>query len=449
MLSHTRLALYICLAFLICLAPSVSKAAKGNNPSPRASQHHLVSFTCSIPQLETNVRAVGGSIDRIWDAIGVVRVSGLGSADAVLLGKQIGISVVERDIELQWVEGFTPGKNVAVQSSQRESASGDPSDAAFFPVQWNLEQINAESGWNSTRGHHNTRIGILSTGISPDHVDLRGRYDLTASINLSSSNPDNRSDYLDRHMQGTLLSALISSNSIGIASVAPDVTLVGIKIFNDEGRASISHIIDGLMYAAGEGNVDVINLSVDNGTIGQEFTALGEMFSVAVRHVISTGVVVVASVGNCDQKDSSPTFVNSLVSAGALVVGPTIRAVDGGYGPVACYADGETSIRLYAPGGARDCAQDSYNSIDDMVISALSPETARSMDLPSPDSWYVFSSGAGVSAAHVTGIAALVRTVACDASPHYVVTQLIRSVDRFADSRTGKGEVNAIFAATR
>lgn len=437
------------LLLLLLVIPTAGMACTVDSVpgSIRAADHHLVLFHGSVAEFERAVRAAGGSVDRVWAAIGVARVHGLSAQGASQLGGVSGIRAVHRDRDVQWLDGFSTGKTVAVQYApvMEGEAAGQPT---FASAQWNIEQIAANDARALTLGLRGTRVGILSTGISPEHIDLEGRYDLMASVNLSLTNPTDVRDYVDRHMQGSILSALIASNRVGMESIAPKVALVGIKVFSDDGRASIANIIDGIMYAADAARTDILLLGVDHGPTGPEFTPLMEMLNLAVRHAIDNGVFVVAAVGGCEDAMASASLGHAFSSAGALLIGASMRAADGGCGAVACYGGKQSSISLYAPGGGRDCPENSFGSISDMIVSALSPEVARRMELPQPDSWYVFSSSAGIAAAHVAGVAALLKSVSRDARPAAIVNQLIRSARQPDDGRR-HGELNASVAARR
>ena len=422
------------------------QAAAGTEPV-HAAKHHLVLFNGPVSELESAVMNAGATLDRVWAPIGVARVSGLSDAAAAGLAKTDGIRCVERDITMQWIDGFTPGRTVAVQYAPAEDGE-DAGRPTFASVQWNMTQIEAKSAQHVTRGTPGTRVAIISTGISPGHIDLQGRYDLKSSVNLSSSNPSDLRDFQDRHMQGTVLSALIASNSVGMESVAPNVTLVGIKAFGDDGRASFSNLIDAIMYAADAARADVIDIGVDHAPGDARHLPLMEMLNLAVRHAIDKGVFVVASVGNCRERDSSDAFARAFSSAGALMIGASLRSENGECGAVASYGGSTSEICLYAPGGGRSCADNTFGSISDMVVSALSPEVARRMDLPQPEAWYVFSSSAAIASAHVAGVAALLKSITGNASPASLVNRILRSAQQPKDP-SRRGELSASFAAKR
>lgn len=436
----------VALCCLFTIDTSVAMTTGHADQNRRAADHHLVRYTVTTSAFVEMIHKHDAEVDRIWDIIGVARVSGLTPEALDDLHCMSGIRTVQQDIDVKWIDDFTPGRSVAVQYAF-DAGAAIPAEPAFASIQWNIEQIAAGVPERIAAHGHPVRVGLLSTGISPQHIDLRNHFDLGASVNLSSSNPADRSDYLDRHMQGTILSALIVSNGVGVASITSDATVVGIKVLNDDGRATVANLIDGVMYAADEARVDIINLGIDHEGLGLMDKELAEILGMAVRHATERGVLVVAGVGDCDANASSFVLTQSLQAAGALLIGPSLPAEGEDCGAVACYAETTTSVKLYAPGGDRDCSDGSFRSISDMVISALSPEVAKARGYPQPDTWYVFSSSPGIASAHVTGVAALMKSRQPTAGPTALVDRLLHSARQPAAS-SRQGELHARYATS-
>ena len=88
---------------------------------------------------------------------------------------------------------------------------------ACFPFQWNMVVTRANAAWKVTKQGKNTLVCILDTGIDPTHIDLQGRVDLNKSVSFVATEPE----ITDFFFHGTAVSSLITSNGLGIASVAP------------------------------------------------------------------------------------------------------------------------------------------------------------------------------------------------------------------------------------
>ena len=86
--------------------------------------------------------------------------------------------------------------------------------------------------------------------------------------------------------------------------VAPEATLIGIKVLGADGSGSFSDVIAGINYGADQspsgGRCDVMNLSLGAGLFSG--TCDGDSAAVAANAAVDAGVVVVASSGNDNYK---------------------------------------------------------------------------------------------------------------------------------------------------
>jgi subtilisin family serine protease len=421
-------------------------AALQGDEDIRESSHFLATYHGDPQVVHASVISFGGSVDFIWPGIGVARLSGLSDRQAERLEHIPGIDLVLRDLSIRWVHALTTDGDYRVQASpdvlKRLGGSMPPE---FFDTQWALERIEAPEAWKITRGSSRVRVGVLDTGISPDHIDLAGLYDLSRSRNLSESNRADQNDYFDRHHHGTLVSALIASNGLGIAGVASSTTLVGVKVLDDNGEATFANIIAGIMYAVDDARIDIINLSLGGSAPGEHVQQLGSILQRAVDYAVRQGVLVIASAGNdgIDLHSRSLMISSPDDGRGALFVSATTEDDD----LLACYSNyGSNCIAIAAPGGAGNCDGDEADR-DEMVLSALAPAVARRLGLARPDSWYMYASGTSMATPLVTGVAALIKSVHPSASPAVITRMLLGSAKDIGasgrDRYFGGGLVNA------
>ncbi len=422
---YTAVTVLVIMASLayVSTAAAMSHGEQPERHNAISNATGLVAYHGSAEELTAAVSGAGATLRNIWPEIGLAAVSVPGGAANVILRNAPGIDAVVADRNVLWVEKLAPGRNIVVQSDPAPPADSKPESAEFYDIQWPLSQIGVEEAWKAGNQHTTTRVGLLDTGISPDHVDLNGKYDVTASINLSDSDPEDARDFIDRHYHGTYVSAIISSNNFGVAGIAPNVTLVGVKVLDDEGRASFSNLIAGIMYAVDEGRVDIINLSFGARELDASYAPLIEMLGKAVSYAGKKGVMIVASAGNDARSLEGGIALLHESASNVVLVGATGQADVAG-AKLACYSNYGDGVTLSAPGGIIDCSSGSFRNMSEMVISALSPAVARAMQLRNPDSWYVFSTGTEVAACHVTGVAAMLQSAACGRSPVELIARL-------------------------
>ncbi len=140
-------------------------------------------------------------------------------------------------------------------------------------------------------------VAVLDTGADIGHELLAGRiapggYDFVdddTDIADEASGLDLDGDGLadELHGHGTFVAGII-------ATVAPDASILPIRVLDSEGYANIFRVVQGIYYAIDQG-VDVINLSL--GTRSHNQILRG-----AVADAADAGIIVVAAVGDDDRE---------------------------------------------------------------------------------------------------------------------------------------------------
>lgn len=254
-----------------------------------------------------------------------------------------------------------------------------PNDVLYPDHQWNLPMIEAESGWNRTKGNDDVTIAVLDTGVDLDHPDLALR--LTDGYHALSEGDRPQDD----NGHGTHVAGIIAShtnNREGIAGITWFGQIMPIKVMGAEGSGASFDIAKGIMWAADRG-ADVINLSLGN----YEPSAVLEE---AIQYAYSKNAVIIAAAGN-DNTDQP-----SYPAAYPEVLG--ISAVD---------SAGERA---------------EFSNYGDYVdVTAPGVEIASTY----PGRQYAELSGTSMAAPHVAALAALVRSLHPDLT-NEAVTDIIK-----------------------
>ena len=118
-------------------------------------------------------------------------------------------------------------------------------------------------------------VGILDTGVDGSHPDIAPNFDKGLSRNFTvdvpavdgpcADEPDascNDPNDVDENSHGTHVASTVGSpiNGLGMAGVAPNVTLVNIRAGQDSGFFFLQPSVDALTYA-GDNGIDVANMS--------------------------------------------------------------------------------------------------------------------------------------------------------------------------------------------
>ncbi|RTR31151.1 peptidase S8 [Robertmurraya yapensis] len=174
--------------------------------------------------------------------------------------------------------------------------------------QWNLSAIQAEAGWDITKGDEHIIIAVIDTGVDLDHPDLRRRLTNGYNVLLNNNFPD------DDNGHGTHVSGIIASetnNHEGLAGVTWYNKIMPIKAMGAEGHGTTFDIAKGIYWAADHG-ADVINMSLGN---YQHSSLLKE----AIDYAYSKNVVLIAAAGNENtMQPSYPAAFPNVLSVAAV-----------------------------------------------------------------------------------------------------------------------------------
>lgn len=142
--------------------------------------------------------------------------------------------------------------------------------------QWGLEKIQIESAWPVSVGRKEIKVGVLDTGIDISHGDLNNCVDRTLSKSFLDANEMNEGiddyynplDYyndpfFDPEGHGTHVAGIIAANSnneYGIVGVAPNTSLVALKVADINGDMDPDDVAEAILYAE-ENDIEILNYS--------------------------------------------------------------------------------------------------------------------------------------------------------------------------------------------
>lgn len=392
-------------------APSLAVMAPA-----QPADHYVVLFDNGVPvDFSVEVERLGGAIgiEDDFEKLGARAVSGIDDADASRLARIGGVRSVTRDLMVQWIP---PVEEFALQEIEAGPSPGsdtdtDQSGAFFFNrFQWYLRVIEADKAWLSTSQGAGTSVAILDTGIDDNHSDTQGNVDLGRSTSVltpgsSPCGPGDEGSIADLNFHGTFVGAEVVSNGLGMGSVAPDATLIGVKVLNCLGSGSFTDVVSGIMHAADVG-ADVINMSlgavIDRSQPGAQ--ALLSFLQSGVDYAVDRGVVVVASAGNdglvFDDDDNGLIHIPSMLDD-VLSVGATAPVNQMQFDKPATYTNlGEEGVDVMSPGGDFVAG----GVIEDLILSACS---TQSLFFGCGPASYLIGSGTSFASPLAAGTAAV------------------------------------------
>ena len=331
---------------------------------------------------------------------------------------------------------------------------------------WGVRRVHADLAWKvGFTGSHKTVVAVVDTGIAWNHPDLKPNVVLAKCFTSEATcNPyPSLSDH-GTHVAGIIAGAFGGGAVVG---VGPNLALASYNIFEYVDECGICSYEDSrwsaMMDAADKGFA-VINVSQGatytlGGRGSNQIAAYRSAEKKVLDYVNRAGSIVVASAGNADINLSGPLLhlpgdASGYVNVGATAIRPRPRYGAATYDVRAYYSNYGAPLTLSAPGG--DCgANDSCDPIQEDWLEYLIVSTVV---LPEPFCaatasclvGYDWKSGTSMAAAHVSGVAGLVRDARPQLKPQSV-TSLLKSTADSGGARLqfGHGIVNAFEAVKR
>lgn len=319
-----------------------------------------------------------------------------------------------------------------------------PEDARF-PEQWGLlnnaqeikfkegrsgVDINALPAWDLTTGSETVVVGLLDTGVDISHEDLTDSIYVNPGEIADNGIDDDNNGYIDDvngwdfvnvdnslfdrsdlDFHGTHMAGIIAgqANTIGITGVAPNIKLLPLKFINGNSGYT-SDAIQAIEYAM-KMNIKIINCSFG-----------GSDNNFALKDAMkNSGILFICAAGNRGgDVNTYPIYpacfdIPNVLSVASIDNNGVIEPLSG-YG---------NKIQVAAPG-----------------VNILSTM---------PGNTYDYLSGTSCSTAHVTGVAALIKSLLPNASIADIAARIKNNVvecNTLQTKVTTKGRVDAYAALT-
>lgn len=199
-----------------------------------------------------------------------------------------------------------------------------------YAMKWDLAMIDAQSAWNAGYMGDGIIVGVIDSGVQPDHPDLAENL-LPAACFLEGADAST-----DTVGHGTFVTGMIAAgiNGIGTIGVAPKAKIQPLKCFEANVKTTVSMMVPAIYAAVDEYGCQVLNMSLGTTTDSQTLKN-------AVAYALGKGCIVVASVGNEGTDELSyPAAYPGVIGVGAV----------NGLKKVSSFSQKNASVKLVAPG---------------------------------------------------------------------------------------------------
>lgn len=320
-----------------------------------------------------------------------------------------------------------------------ESAAGEPAaDAPDVPTvtipdpnsrvgsarsNWGAEAMDARGAAEVAVTRAPVTVGVIDTGIDDTQPDLVGRVDTARSVSCAVNGVPNQAEDARRFSRehGTHVAGVIAANhnDIGIDGIAPEATLVSIKALNESDLLYPEALVCAYEWATTH-QVDIVHNSYQmdpwvywNPTDPEQAAAL-EAAERAIHRAQSNGLAVIAGAGDRGVDIDHPTTDSDSPTDSTPIPN---RSVEGAR-MVPAQVSGVVSVSSV---GMEDWNAEPLRAT---LVRAERSNYGASVDFAAPGEWiystypngripqiYGYTSGTSTAAAHVSGIAALVKSV--------------------------------------
>jgi len=447
----------------LLLAAGLAVSSVGRTPASAAAADEPSS---TIAALANSEAAPGEAIVRFRDDTSATeRRSARDDADASL----------ERPLEVEDTQLVTLDRGTSVKEGVAKleqdpnvlyaepnyvrKAVRSPSDP-LFSREWGLNNtgqdvqgisgtpdadIDAPEAWDLETGRSGVKVAVVDTGVDYGHPDLDGNIWTNPDEVPGNGVDDDRNtkvddvrgwdfvgepvaggartednDPQDENGHGTHVAGIVGAegnDGTGVTGVSWDVSLMPLRVLDENGSGTVADVLDGYAYAAGEG-ADVINASL--GGNGQSRTEADYFNS-------NPNVLFVVAAGNDGADvDAAPQFPCNQPQENVVCVAASDQSER-----LAGFSNyGRDNVDLAAPG--------------DRILSTYPRALTQSGYQP-----YAFFDGTSMATPHVAGAAALVKSRFPGASVLEVKNRLLGTVDPAAayDCKTFTGGRLNVFRA--
>lgn len=356
-----------------------------------------------------------------------------------------------------------------VESRETEEVQPQTIATSSFSATPHVLQVNADDVWEQGYTGKNVVVAILDSGTNPDHYDLKDHlWTGYADTDGDGENDDpihgwnfigKNSNITDDFGHGTHCAGIVCGDgTIGnITGVAPDATLMTVKVVNRNGGGTPAQMISGVQFAV-ENGADVLSMS-----LGFKKSQISEADIVMLRRafesVLVSGVVACAAAGNDGNDYGAPDNVDYPAACPPPYLHPDQQVNAGDLTSVICVGSVDSYDNYVS---TSSCGPSTWQGVDGFGdypydsehIGLIRPDVCAPGELiyslkHDENNKYKYMSGTSQATPCVAGIIALMLEKNPSLTPAQICETLETTAKKLSASKnnyTGSGRVDALAA---
>ncbi|MBQ5856878.1 MAG: S8 family serine peptidase [Bacteroidales bacterium] len=360
--------------------------------------------------------------------------------------------------------GYDKEMQVISPEQMEEIKSDAKSDVRAGGPDAHVQAVEAHRVWWE-KGYtgKNVVVAVLDSGTNINHLDLKDHLWTGYVDTNKDGNPDtyvngwnfvnNSSNITDDYGHGTHCAGIVCGDGTSMITtgIAPDASLMTLKIVNRAGGGSVTQMLNGVQFAV-ENGADVLSMSLGFKN-SQLTTTQKETIRSTFDNVLETGVIVCAAAGNDGNTYGAPNNVDYPAACPAPWRNPD-QTLEGGLSSVICVGAHDLNESSRGPSTWEGTSYNDYPYEDGAQMGLIRPDISapgyiiRSTKYSRNDI-YELKSGTSQATPCVAGVIALMlekNSTLTPAQISEIIETTATSKPETKNNNVGAGIVNALAA---